>query len=66
VGARDGHFPTMIALINYDRFTPVPALVVGVRDPTPFFSVQHVFFHKTCVTLDESQWLEWKLEDGEL
>jgi len=31
VGARDGHFPAAVALINYSRFTPIPALVFSVR-----------------------------------
>jgi len=30
VGARDGHFPVAVALINYNRFTPIPALIVSV------------------------------------
>ena len=34
VGARDGHFPAAVALINYNRFTPIPAIVTSVRHTT--------------------------------
>lgn len=31
VGARNGHFPSMLSHINVDKYTPTPALVFMVR-----------------------------------
>jgi len=31
VGAREGHFPVAVSFINYQHFTPAPAVLAEVR-----------------------------------
>lgn len=51
VGARYGHFPTMLSHINVDKYTPTPSLVFLVSLHTTHLDHSEISLFRMCILI---------------